>query len=220
NSGGILQYDPTTARSCTLGGNTTVNLGGTFQSVGAAVTHTLSIGGNLTNDGTINFSQTAVVAVTFTGAASNTWTGNGTYNLTAAGGVGGVNINKGSSSASVLTFTPGLGLFTVDGSTSTGFLAITNGTLEIAGSNTFSNNVFSTAAYTIPATGGFRLNDANATVLGQFGSPTNNGLLRLSAGTFNIGTTGAHVMGAGTGASFTVEGGTMNVAGRLTSTNP
>ena len=161
-----------------------------------------------------------MVAVTFTGASSNTWTGNGIYNLTAAGGLGGVTINKGTSSAFVLTFTPGLGTFTVDGSTSNGFLTITNGTFEIAGSNTFSNNVFPTAAYTIPATGGFRLNDVNATVPGQNGNPTNNGLLRLSAGTFNLGTVGTNVMGAGTGASFTVEGGTMNVAGRLTSANP
>ncbi len=220
NSGGILQYDPATARSLTLSGNATVNVGGTFQAGVAAATHTLSIGGNLTNNGTINFSQTAVVAITFTGASSATWTGNGNYNLTAAGGGGGLTINKGTSSASVLTFTPGLGIFTVDGSPTNGFLAITNGTLEIAGSNIFSNNVFPTAAYTIPATGGFRLNDANATVLGQNGNPTNNGLLRLSAGTFNIGTAGTNVMGEGTGASFTVEGGTMNVAGRLNSTNP
>ena len=217
NSGGVLQYDPATARSLTLGGNATVSLGGTFQAGLAGVTHTLSIGGNLANNGTINFSQTAVVAVTFTSASSATWTGDGNYNLTAAGG--GVTINKGTSSASVLTFTPGLGVFTVDGSTSNGFLTLTNGTFEIAGANTFSNNVFPTAAYTIPATGGFRLNDANATVNGQNGSPTNNGLLRVSAGTFNLGTVGANVMGAGTGASFTVEGGVMNVAGRLTTGN-
>ena len=216
-AGGVLQYDPTTARSLTLGVNATVSVGGAFQAGSAGVTHTLSIGGNLANNGTINFSQTAVVAVTFTGASSATWTGDGNYNLTAAGGV---TINKGTSSASVLTFTPGLGVFTVDGSSSNGFLNITNGTFEIAGANTFSNNVFPTAAYTIPATGGFRLNDANATVSGQNGSPTNNGLLRVSAGTFNLGTAGANVMGAGTGASFTIEGGTMNVAGRLTSTNP
>src|SRR5207253_4492041 len=35
----------------------------------------------------------------------------------------------------------------------------------------------------------------------------------------NIGTVGTNVMGATPGASFIVEGGTVNVAGRLTSTN-
>jgi hypothetical protein len=144
NTGGVLQYDPTTARSLTLGVNATVSAGGAFQAGLAGVTHTLSIGGNLANNGTINFSQTAVVAVTFTGASSATWTGDGNYNLTAAGG--GVTINKGTSSASVLTFTPGLGVFTIDGSSSNGFLNITNGTFEIAGANTFSNKS-PTAAY-------------------------------------------------------------------------
>ena len=62
------------------------------------------------------------------------------------------------------------------------------------------NPVFTAAAYTIPATGGFWLNNANATVIGQNGSPTNNGLLRLTAGTLNIGTVGTNVMGAGAGA--------------------
>ncbi|MGH7489475.1 MAG: hypothetical protein ACREMY_28320, partial [bacterium] len=214
---GVLQYDSTTARSLTLGGNATVSAFGIFQAGAAAgATHTLSIGGNLVNNGTINFSQSALVDVTFTGAASNTWTGNGNYNLTG----GGVTINKGTSSASVLTFTLGSGTFTVDGLGSNAFLAITNGTFEIAGSNAFSNQVFTGANYIIPATGGFWLNNANATVLGQNGSPTNNGLLRVSNGTFNMGTAGTNVMGAGTGAAFVVEGGTMNVAGRLNSTNP
>ena len=211
---GVLQYDPTTARSLTLGGNATVSVGGTFQAGAAAATHTLSIGGNLANNGTINFSQTAVVAITFTGAASNTWGGNGSYNLA------GVTIDKGTSNANLLTFTPGTGAFTVQGSTTAGFLTITDGTFEIAGANAFSNNVFPTASYTIPATGGFWLNNANATVFGQNGSPINNGLLRLTNGTFNIGTAGTNVMGAGTGAAFVVEGGTMNVAGRLNSINP
>src|SRR5207245_10552147 len=68
-------------------------------------------------------------------------------------------------------------------------------------------------------TGGFWLNHAPAHILGQLGSPTNNGLLRLSSGTFSIGTVGTHVMGAGAGANFVIEGGMMRVAGRLTSAN-
>src|SRR5262249_53862571 len=43
---------------------------------------------------------------------------------------------------------------------------------------------------------------------------------RLDNGTFNMGTVGTNVMGAGTGAIFLIQGGTMNVAGRLTSANP
>ena len=128
-------------------------------------------------------------------------------------------LNKGTSSASTLDFLPG-GTITVQGLNVAGFLAITNGTFKISrGSSTFSNPVFAAAAYTIPATGGIWLNNANATIVGQAGSPTNAGLLRLTDGTFGVGTLGTHVMGAGVGASFNVEGGALNLAGRLNSTN-
>src|SRR5262249_49972584 len=155
---GVLQYDPTTARSLTLGGNATVSTGGTFQANPAGVinAHSLSIGGNLTNNNVIDFSQngnTSQVAITFTGAASATWSGFGNYNLKSATGV---TLNKGTSNASVLTFTIGAsafnveggGIFTVEGGSTLGFLTITNGTFEIAASPAaFSNPVFGTAAY-------------------------------------------------------------------------
>src|SRR5262245_19273922 len=72
---GVLQYDPTTARSLVLGGNATVAVGAIFQAnpAGTITAHTLSIGGNLTNDSVIDFSQNVLlsqVAITFTGAAS------------------------------------------------------------------------------------------------------------------------------------------------------
>ena len=127
-------------------------------------------------------------------------------------------LNKGTSSASTLDFQPG-GAITVQGANTSGFLTIANGTFVISGTGALTNPVFATAAYTIPATGAFWLNDGNATVVGQSGNPTNNGLLRVSDGTFNVGTNGTHVMGAGAGAAFNVEGGTTNFAGRLASSN-
>ncbi len=218
---GVLQYDPATAQSLTVGGNVTVAAGGTFQAnpAGAVVTHALSIGGSLINTGAIDFSQnadTSQVAITFTGAGSANWSGSGATNLKSATGV---TVDKGTSNASTLTFTPGAGAFTVQGGSALGFLAISNGTFEIGGSSAFSNPVFAAAAFTIPATGAFRLNDSNASIFGQAGSPTNNGLFRLSDGTWNIGTVGTNVLGAGTGAMFTFEGGTLNLAGRMATAN-
>ena len=199
-----------------VGGDASVSLGGTFQAnpAGAISTHTLSLGGNLFNNSLIDFSQngnTSQVDITFTGAGSTIWSGNGNTNLKS------VTLNKGTSNASTLGLAPGTGMFLVQGSPTAGFLTISNGTFLIGGSNTFSNAVFPVAAYTIPASGGFWLNNANATVLGQNGSPTNSGLLRLNAGVFNMGIVGTNVMGATTGANFFIQGGTMNVAGRLTS---
>src|SRR5262249_37456491 len=56
---GTLQYDTVAARSLTLGGDATINAGGVFQATpaDAITTHTLTIGGNLTNSGIIDFSQ-------------------------------------------------------------------------------------------------------------------------------------------------------------------
>ena len=96
-----------------------------------------------------------------------------------------------------------------------GFLVLTNGTFEVAGSNVFSNPFFNTTAYSIPATGGFRLNNANAIVTALGGSPSNLGLLRITAGTYTIGTSAGNAMTGSTG-QYTIEGGTLNIGARLT----
>src|SRR5207249_9069146 len=127
----------------------------------------------------------------------------------------GVTLNKGTTNASTLDFTPGTGTFTVLGANAVGFLSITNGTFKISGSNAFSNPVFNAAAYSIPATGGIWLNNANATIAGQNGSPTMSGLLRMTAGTYNVGTASGNSMGGATTSNFIIEGGTMNFASRL-----
>ena len=219
-NGGVLQYEETTARTLAIGDYVTVGVGGIFQSAatGTQTGHVLSVGGGLTNAGTIDFStntDTAGAGIVFTGAANTSLVNSGSLDLRQANGI---TLNKGTSAASMLDFFPG-GTITVQGANTAGFLTIANGTFRIVGSNTFSNPVFATAAYTIPSTGAFWLNAPNATVAGQAGSPTNNGLLRVTAGTLNVGTLGTHVMGAGVGAAFNVDGGTVNFAGRLNSAN-
>ena len=215
--GGTLEFEETTARTLTLGGNATV--AGTFRSAAAGVQtgHMLSLAGHLTNVGTIDFStngNSAGANITFAGAGSTVWVndaGSSTNVRTAI-------LNKGTSAASGVQFSPG-GTFTVQGANTSGFLTIANGTFAIMGNGAFANPVFAATTYTIPATGAFWLDNANATVTGQAGSPTNNGVLRVSEGTLNVGTLGTHVMGAGIGASFNFDGGgTTNFAGRLNST--
>ncbi len=217
-NGGTLQYEDTTARTLTVGANVTVNAGGSFQTAatGAQTGHVLSLGGSLVNAGAIDFStnsDTAGAGIAFTGATDASLINTGTLDLRSTNGV---TLNKGTSAASTLDLQPG-GAITVLGSNTAGFLTITNGTFKISGSSAFSSPIFTLPAYTIPVTGGLWLNDANATVVGQNGSPTNNGSLRVTAGTLNVGTVGSNAMGAGVGAAFIFEGGTTNVAGRLTS---
>jgi hypothetical protein len=202
---GILQFSVTTARTLTVGGDVTIAAGGTFQSAtsGTVTTHVLSLSGNLTNNGTLDFSTAANAAaagITFTGASNNTFSGTGgTTDIRT------LTINKGTSSANVLEITTSN--FTVQGTTTDGtpsaFLTLTNGTLKLSGTFTGTHRTFTPAAYVIPATAGFWLNNPNFTVAAQNGSPTDNGLLRVSQGTFNVGTASGNSMGAGAGATFT-----------------
>ncbi len=217
-TGAILQFESTTARTLTVGQNVTIDNGGTFQSnpAGTVTTHLLSVGGDLTNNGTLDFStnaNTAAAGITFTGATDAAFTLGGS-STTDFKQTAGVTLNKGTNNTPVLTFTPG-GTITVLGANTVGFLTITTGTFHLSGTNAFSNPVFNAAAYTIPAAGGFRLNNANATVVGQNGSPTVTGLFRMSQGTFNIGIATGNSMGFAAGANINVEGGAINSTGRF-----
>jgi hypothetical protein len=95
--------------------------------------HVLSLAGNLTNNGTLDFSTSGNLAgagITFTGATSNTFSGTGgTTDIRA------LTVNKGASAANVLDLSPSS--FSVQGTTTDGtpsaWLTLTNGTLKISG---------------------------------------------------------------------------------------
>ncbi|GAB4094502.1 hypothetical protein GCM10028786_34310 [Flaviaesturariibacter terrae] len=98
----------------------------------------------------------------------------------------------------------------------TGFLTISNGTLVVGGSNAYSTPLFSSASYTVPSTGGLTLNNANATITGQNGSPSFNGVLTMTAGTYNIGgATTTNSMSAAATTVWNINGGTINIANRF-----
>ena len=146
---GILQFD-STARTLTVSGDVTIAAGGTFQSAtsGTVTAHVLSMGGNLTNNGTLDFStnsNTAGAGITFTGASNATFSGTG-----GTTDVRTITINKGSSASSILELSTSS--FTVQGVTtdSAGFLTLSNGTFKISGSFSCTNRTFSIGAYPKP----------------------------------------------------------------------
>jgi len=131
---GTLQYDAT-ARTFNVTTNVSIAPGGTLQTntTGAQTGHNLSVAGNLTNDGTLDLSTSANTAgarLTFTGAASNTFSGAGTTTDLRT-----LTINKGTSKANVLEITTSA--LSVQGTVVDGtpmaFLTITNGTLKMSG---------------------------------------------------------------------------------------
>ncbi len=215
---GVLIFNSATARTITVGGNLNIAAGGTFQSAasGTVTTHALSIAGNITNSGTLDFStnsNTAGAGITFTGSANQLISGTGAttdlFSLT---------MSK-SALANLVDFN--VSNFSVRGlsSSAVGALLTSNsgtGTIKFSGSNTFSGTLWSAAGYTIPSTLGFWLNNANFTVQGQNGSPTNSGLFRITAGTLNVGTgTNANSFQMGSGSTNIIEGGTINTNARF-----
>ncbi|HYV07892.1 MAG TPA: C25 family cysteine peptidase, partial [Blastocatellia bacterium] len=213
----ILQFDSAVARTLTVGTSVSIASNGTLQSAtaGTVTTHVLSLGTNLVNSGVLDLSTNANTAganLTFTGPTNNTWSGTGATN-----DIRTVTINKGTSNANVLELTATN--FTAQGVGTDGanaaFLTLTNGTFKVSGTFVASFRTFTAAAYTIGATAGFWLNNPNYSVAGQNGSPTESGLLRISQGTFNIGTSSGNSMGFSTGSTVIVEGGAVNATGRF-----
>jgi hypothetical protein len=223
-SGGTFEFESATARTLTV--TLAVSNSGTMRSnaTGTVTTHQLIVGTDLTNNGVLDFStnaDTAGAELRFTGAANNSFSGTGTTTdlrlLTVQKGAGNVTTSSPTLDINLSNMSV-RGLVT--GATG-GFLntAVFNGIVKFSGTNTLSDNVFQTAAYSIPITAGVWLNNPNFTVAGQNGSPTMNGLLRISNGVFNVGTSSGNSMGGGAGAQFIIEGGTANFAGRLQTTS-
>ncbi len=222
----------TVARTLSVIQGVTVAANGTFDAgaaSGANLIHFLQIGGisptamgtgSLTVDGTFDMHIGALngkATVTFFGIPDASITGSGNIDFYR------VVLNKGNTTATATVIPPVLEVtrsWTGQGSSTTGFLyAHTSGTLKIGGTFTFSNPVYTSTGYDIPASGGFWVSNSSFIVTGLAGSPSNNGLLRLSAGTYTIGTAAGHTMGAAAGAVFRIEGGTMNIASRLNTAN-
>ena len=215
-----LVFDAGVARSLTVGADVRIQANGRLASAaaGTVTTHALVVGGSVVNEGQLDFStnaDTAGAIVTFgAGAMDVNFAGNG-----AVTDVRAITIAKGVQQT-VVTLNPVN--FTVRGaavdSATAAFLTLTSGTFRIGGTFAMTNRLFSVAAYSIPAAAGLWLDNPNFTVAALNGSPTTTGLLRVSAGTYNVGTGAGNSMGAGAGARFMIEGGALVIAGRLQST--
>lgn len=203
-------YSLTVARNVTIGANDSFTTGG-----GNANQHVLSVGGDLINNGTLDFSTNnnlAGAGIVFTGASSNTFGGTGLVT-----DIQTLTINKGTSSANILDLA--VSNFTVQGTTSdgpaSGYLNLLKGTLKISGTFTGSHRTFSSPTYQIVAAAGFWLNNPNYTVTAQGGFASVLGKLRVSAGTFNVGTAANQSLQIGDFGDVNIEGGAVNVTGRF-----
>jgi hypothetical protein len=205
------------AYSATLGGTLTVASGATFRGIGGggATTHTLSIAGNVVNNGTMTLDSNADVALTFTGASNASWTGSGT----SANGIFTITVNKGTSASSRLDFNVANG-GTVSATGNS--LILVNGTFRHMGPQTIT---LTTGNFTIPATCGLENTGTGTLNIGASNADAADlllgGSLLVSNGTVNIGNTtdnnnnnDIEYSQAGL-PSITVSGGTLFVRGQL-----
>ena len=211
---GTLVFNTSANVSLTVSGTVTISTGASILSSNvnpaSLRTHSISIGGDLINNGTINFTAFAnsKVNTMFTGAANNTFITSPTASTT----FNNITINKGSSYSNVLDFNPS-NTVTLP---ATGFLTISNGTFKLSGTVSISNQFFLTSTYIIGSTSGFWLNNPNAVVTAQASaSVLLGGLIQITNGTYNAGTTASLLFSASSTGNLIIQGGTLNVSARL-----
>jgi hypothetical protein len=210
NNGGAVTVNSGTARTIDVNGNLTIASTGSFATGATAATHTLTLGGNLSNSGTFDCLPGAgrIINVTFNGTANQTVSGGG-----ATTRFNNIIINNTGATGSDI-----VEVSSTNFAASAGFLTLTNGNFKVSGNFTLSNAFFPAANYTIAAGNELWLNNPNVTVLAQGGAGLDAilaGTLRITSGTYNVGTTDAEGMEYNSGATLQVEGGILNFASRL-----
>jgi hypothetical protein len=211
-----LQFGESGAFALRVTRNVTVGANDFFKTgSGNGNQHVLTLSGNITNNGTLDFSTNnnqAGAGIVFNGASTNTFGGSGPVT-----DVRTITVDKGTSNANILELTAAN--FTVQGSATDGpgsaYLFLINGTFKISGTFSGAHRTFASAAYQIVMTAGLWLNNPNYTVTPQSANVGFFGLFRLSAGSYNVGTGTGHMAYYRTGSTVIVEGGSLTVTGGL-----
>ncbi|MBL7923505.1 MAG: hypothetical protein JNL88_04835, partial [Bacteroidia bacterium] len=210
-SSGILEYSDAGAYTCTVINNLTVNPGAIFRYTGNSTrTHTLQVGNNISNSGSISFYSDAndVVNLVFYRSAHSVVSGSGSFALNT------VTVQKSTATSYLVevqstTFESGIR-----------DLVLTYGTYYHNNSSTYEVNSGG-AAFTIPADGVIRVNQGilhlspAQDLVNLHGSITvNGGTLRIGASTGNGGLRYERLV------SFVprmdIQGGTVEVYGGIT----
>jgi hypothetical protein len=203
-SSGVLSIgNNNTALNISINGTVTINSGATFSVNPASnTTHSITIPGNIVNNGRLNFASDAnsLCNATFTKNGNQTISGSGlttSFNIIA--------LSMGSSINNILDVqTPS---FVAPNN----FLVLNSGTFKL--STTGASNITPyTVAATIPQKGGIWLNSPVSTINTQ-ATLTMYGNLTLSNGVFNVGDAANEDL-LSNGGFLTISGGTLNIASR------
>lgn len=202
-SGVLLVGNNNTPRVLTINGDVLINSGAQFLANTASnTTHNIFFPGNITNNGTVNFSTdgNSFCNTTFTKNGSQTISGSGTVNRFNL-----VTLNMGSSVNNILD------IQSLNFVAPTNFLTLNAGTFKLSTLNA-SNITPYTAAITITKDASLWLNSAPST-LNVLATLTMSGKLIVSNGIFNVGDAANEDL-LSSGGILSVSGGTLNVAGK------
>lgn len=174
---GIVQYSNASNYSLTVGGNVTVNIGGSLiYNLNSSKTHTLTIGGSFTNNGIVDLYQDAndIVNLSFNTAATSIISGSGTWALN------NVTLTKSFSTAVV-------DVRVVAFETAIATLAVTTGTYTHNNSGTYSVNSSASSDFAITQNAVFKIPQGTVSF-----SPNSNrtylyGSLYVNGGSVTIG---------------------------------
>ena len=224
----ILQFPGTTARTISVTGDASVAANATLDVINSgSVTHSLQLGGGLTNSGTFDMNTGgSLVDVTFTGASNNAVSGSGaTYEFNR------LVVNKGTSQSNTLTLSSSTMTITSSAALDSKPIELQNGTLQIDNNlGTFDLTTDGTTqaarSFDIPATAGLTLNNASTTLqitsdVGlseEGGDLALYGALTILDGTITIGddatgVTDNELLYSGTASSFDMQGGSLTISG-------
>jgi len=173
--------------------------------------NTLSVYGNLTNNGTLNLYAGTGTALVFAGTGDAIFSGTG-----ATTDIYTIEVNKDLLASTVQLSTNNFSVQDdADGLDVPKFLTLTTGTFRLAGTFAMTSELFiGGAEYSFNDDEGFWLDNANFTIIGQAGQIQFNGLCRISAGTFNSGdAVTPYRFYMNNSSSFIMEGGTLNING-------
>ncbi|MCX6296907.1 MAG: T9SS type A sorting domain-containing protein [Bacteroidetes bacterium] len=187
-----------------------INNGGTLTANSSNFT-TLTISGNLQNDGTLQLANGVFgVDVVFTKNGNQTITGSGA--ITNFYSIG---LNMGASVNNILdisstNFSSSTNLLV----NSSGTNSLLKGTIKFSGTYTFSNQLFASGPI-IASNSGIWLNNSNVTITAGNFSYNVSGLIRITSGTYNIGAATGNSLYLLSNSKLTIEGGSLNVATRI-----
>ena len=216
---GCLTFDGLVAQDLIITGNLIIkNTTSSFiTQLNGNYGNTLQISGDIINNGVLDLSRggtTLICDITFNKNGNQTVSGTGSLTR-----FNEISLNMGNSNTNILEIktdnfnAPDGFIETISGVAN----RLKNGTLKLSGNFSYSGSPFIVNSFNnmIVSSAGFWLDNPNINITGFNDSFDVSGLLKITSGILNIGSTNGNSLRYISGSYIQIEGGKVNVAGRI-----